>query len=125
MEEYIGRMISLPMVPLGAVITSITPDEPFEGRDVIKIEFSSNNGSSMFYFKDEFIKNVRFIESAQSKAPALVNQLEVDVDDVVINKATGKEWTVRQIYKSTTVLYCENSSIRVLLTDDKWSFKND
>jgi hypothetical protein len=123
MEEYIGRMISLPMVPLGAVITSITPDEPFEGRDVIKIEFSSNNGSSMFYFKDEFIKNVRFIESTQSKAPALVNQLEVDVDDVVINKATGKEWTVRQIYKSTTLLYCENSSIRVLLTDDKWSFK--
>jgi hypothetical protein len=111
------------MVPLGAVITSITPDEPFEGRDVIKIEFSSNNGSSMFYFKDEFIKNVRFIESTQSKAPALVNQLEVDVDDVVINKATGKEWTVRQIYKSTTLLYCENSSIRVLLTDDKWSFK--
>ena len=123
MEEYIGRMISLPMVPLGAVITSIAPDEPFEGRDVIKIEFSSNNGSSMFYFKDEFIKNVRFIESTQSKAPALVNQLEVDVDDVVINKATGKEWTVRQIYKSTTLLYCENSSIRVLLTDDKWSFK--
>lgn len=123
MEEYFGQMISLPMVPLGAIVKSITQEDPFEGRDVIKIEFSSNNGSSMFYFKDEFIKNVRIIQQNQGKGPDLVNQLEVDNGDIIINKNTGKEWTVGQVFKNTAYITSDNTTVRIILTKDKWEFK--